>query len=93
MVEQIKSIVEREFGVTDFIVPHRRDKQMIPRHVFSYLLIAYTDLKPEQIGEIIGRHRTTVYADVNATLSMMDDSRYRDKISKCIELIINLHSK
>ena len=90
MKDKIKIIVEREFGTDNFIVDHNKDKEAIARHVYVHLLILHTNLSMDEIAEIIRRHRTTVYASLKASLSLLDDSRYRKKILFCESKCKNL---
>jgi len=94
MKEQIKLIVQSVFGVDNFVVPHRKMRERIPRQVYAYLLREHTDMKPPEIAKEIGRDRTCVYASCRVVKdTLMLTAKYREPIEKCIRLIMNHDSR
>ena len=84
--EQIHEIVCEDFGVNKFLVKHRRRKEAIPRHVYSYLLREYANYKWEAIGEAINRtHATAIHSYRLTDRTLKHDFEYGFPTMQCIK--------
>ena len=84
--EQIKEIVCEEFGVDNFIVKHRMEKERMPRHVYAYLLRKFTRLTYEEIGTQITRdHSSAIYSARFTRDDLLDDYKFGLPTWQCIK--------
>ena len=89
MKDEIKIIVHQIFGVDNFKVTHRKERQRVARQVYAWLLKDFLNMHPNDIAREIGRDRSTVYACFKVQ-KKLHKGKYKDQVQQCIRMALNL---